>query len=589
MIRQTLLPSLLLLATSVIAQTTPAPVKPTGASTVLTPAQKESVTELLDQTYLTHGDKKMQLDLYRPKNIQEPLPAILCIHGGGWCKGDRKNMRTLATALAAKGYVTAAVSYRLSGEAKFPAAIHDCKAAVRWLRANAQELGIQPHAIGVTGLSAGGHLAALIATSSGVPELEGTAGNLEQPSIVQACIAMGAQSDLTAPHIRTLSAKADDPYYTPFLGGSAEKLPETYALASPRQHLNSADPPIAFMTGDQDDPSTHAEAFRQEQMKLGCHSGFTLLPKAPHSFLGQQAAFNQCVEVCDTFFHVHLRHLSSPTIDTDTTEVFEPHARWRILGSGYAGCEGAQWIDATLYYAAHHDHLAFKWSARDSLSVWRSDSPEATSFRPDGKDGYYVVEQQNRRLVRWNDKAEMTEVLADKFEGKRLNRPNDAVVRKDGSVWLTDPDFLFNQRPQDKKELTEQHIFRYDPESKKLSSMTTELKKPNGIAFSPDDHYLYATDASSDEISRWPLETNGKLGARTVFAKVAEKGLDGLAFDHKGRLWCCTQQGVRLFDEAGKCLGLVKTPLSKPTSVSFGLGHMACVTVRDACLVIQPK
>jgi sugar lactone lactonase YvrE/acetyl esterase/lipase len=513
----------------------------------------------------------------------------LCIHGGGWSKGERKNMRTLAVALAHKGYVTASLSYRLSGEAKFPAAIHDCKAAVRWLRANAKQLGIQPEAIGVTGLSAGGHLAALMATSNGHAELEGSVGSLGHSSIVQACIAMGAQSDLTTPRIRELSSKADDPYYTPFLGGTAAQVPATYALASPRQHLDKGDPPIAFMTGDQDDPSTHADEFRKEQMKLGCHSGFTLLPKAPHSFLGQQAAFKKCVQVCDTFFNVHLRQLSSPTIETDIPDLVEPLTHWQILGSGYAGCEGAQWIDETLHFAAHHDLLAFKWTLADGLSVWRADSPEATSFRPDGKAGYYVVEQEKRRLVWWNDKAETAEVLADKFEGKLLSRPNDVAVSKDGSVWFTDPDFLFEQRPQEKKELTAQHIFRYDPNSKQLTSVTTELQKPNGITFSPDNEWLYATDAASDEISRWPVQADGKLGARSIFAKVAEKGLDGLAFDTQSRLWCCTMQGVRVFSTSGQSLGLIKTPLSKPTSISFSSSRLACITVRDACLTMQMK
>jgi acetyl esterase/lipase len=79
----------------------------------------------------------MELDLYHPKNIATPQPAIVCIHGGGWFKGERSNMTLLAQALAAKGYVTATISYRLSGEAKFPAAIEDGKAAIRFLRAYA--------------------------------------------------------------------------------------------------------------------------------------------------------------------------------------------------------------------------------------------------------------------------------------------------------------------------------------------------------------------------------------------------------------------------------------------------------------------
>ncbi|MCB1208533.1 MAG: alpha/beta hydrolase [Verrucomicrobiales bacterium] len=257
-------------------------------------------------TYARYGDREMQLDLYRPKSAAQPLPAIVCIHGGGWFKGDRNSMTNLAQALAAKGYVTATISYRLSGEAKFPAAIQDCKAAVRFLRANAAKFGIQSDAIGVTGLSAGGHLAALLATSGGVTELEGDGGNAELPSAVQACVAMGAQSDLESARIGELSSKADDPFYRTFLGDSQAKIPQTYALASPRHHLDKADPPLLFMSGELDDPSTHADETRVDLEKLNIPTGYTTIPKAPHAFLGKQFSFDICVEACSAFFAKHL-------------------------------------------------------------------------------------------------------------------------------------------------------------------------------------------------------------------------------------------------------------------------------------------
>lgn len=257
--------------------------------------------------YARYGAREMQLDLWRPKNSAQPLPAILCIHGGGWFKGDRSSMANLAQALAAKGFVTATVSYRLSGEAKFPAAIQDCKAAVRFLRANAARFGIQSSAIGVTGLSAGGHLAALLTTSGGLRELEGEGGHPEQSSSVQAGIAMGAQSDLESPRIGELSSKPDDPFYRTFLGDSQSKIPQVYALASPRHHLDKADPPLLFMAGELDDASTHADETRADLARLGIPNGLTLIPKAPHAFLGQQKAFDACVADTTAFFLKHLK------------------------------------------------------------------------------------------------------------------------------------------------------------------------------------------------------------------------------------------------------------------------------------------
>ena len=134
------------------------------------------------------------------------LPAVVCIHGGGWAKGNRTNHEKVAQALAARGYVAATISYRLSGEAPFPAAIHDCKAAVRFLRANAKEYGIDAEQIGAIGLSAGGHLTALLATSAGVAELEGEGGNAEFSSAIQAAVPMGAQTDLLSERTRDISA-----------------------------------------------------------------------------------------------------------------------------------------------------------------------------------------------------------------------------------------------------------------------------------------------------------------------------------------------------------------------------------------------
>jgi acetyl esterase/lipase len=257
--------------------------------------------------YAKYGDRELQLDLWRPKDEQRTLPAIMCIHGGGWFKGERGNMANLAQALAARGYVAVTISYRLSGEAKFPAAIQDAKAAVRWLRANAAAYGVRADRIGVTGLSAGGHLAALLATSGGIKDLEGDGGNAEQSSAVQACVAMGAQSDLQSERIRDLSAKPDDPFYRTFLGASQAESPDTYALASPRHHLDKSDPPLLFMTGEKDDPSTLGDAARMDLQKLGIATGLTILPGAPHAFLGQQAAFDLAVASCDQFFSKYLR------------------------------------------------------------------------------------------------------------------------------------------------------------------------------------------------------------------------------------------------------------------------------------------
>ena len=263
----------------------------------------DSLDAKLDVTYARYGDRTVEIDIYRPKEAWGELPAIVCIHGGGWANGNRASHETVAQALAARGYVAATLSYRLSGEAPFPAAIHDCKAAVRFLRANGKKYGIDTANIGAIGLSAGGHLTALLATSAGARELEGEGGNAKFSSAIQAAMPMGAQTDLESQRTREISRTADrGQIWRQFLGGAQEDKPATYRLASPLHHLDKNDPPCWFITGETDDPSTHADGFRRRMDELGIQSGLTVIKDAPHPFLGRQIWFDEMIEVADEFF-----------------------------------------------------------------------------------------------------------------------------------------------------------------------------------------------------------------------------------------------------------------------------------------------
>ncbi|NQV26115.1 MAG: alpha/beta hydrolase [Rhodopirellula sp.] len=278
------------------------------ARTRIPDAIRNNLTSKLNITYARYGDRTLELDLYRPKDAVKPLPGILCIHGGGWANGNRAGHANLAMALASRGFVAATISYRLSGEAPFPAAIHDCKAAVRWMRANAGEYGIKPDAIGAIGLSAGGHLVALLATSAGVEELEGAGGNASFSSAIQAAVPMGAQTDLQSERTRIVSASDQKgAIWQQFLGGTQAEQPATYRLASPLVHLDADDPPLAFISGEDDDASTHADLFRTAMTRLQISTQLRLIPGAPHPFLGRQEWFDDAVSTATEFFDIHLK------------------------------------------------------------------------------------------------------------------------------------------------------------------------------------------------------------------------------------------------------------------------------------------
>ena len=161
------------------------------------PKLPAGVKALRDIPYVESGHARNRLDLYLPEKVDHPLPIVVWIHGGGWQAGN-KGQRCPAIPLAAAGYAVASINYRLSQHALFPAQLEDCKAAIRWLRANAAQYHFDPKHVGVWGLSAGGHLAGLLGTTGGMKEFEGKGGNLDQSSRVQAVADWCGPMDFTA-------------------------------------------------------------------------------------------------------------------------------------------------------------------------------------------------------------------------------------------------------------------------------------------------------------------------------------------------------------------------------------------------------
>jgi len=212
----------------------------------------EGVTVTPDIHVATVGDHELGLDLYMPEGVANP-PLLVWIHGGGWRAGSRKSVSTLAFVEA--GFAMASVSYRLSPVAEFPAQSHDIKGAIRFLRANADKYSYDASRIGVLGVSAGAHLAALVGVTNGHEQLEGNiGGNLDYSSDVQAIVSYFGASNLTSildqstPFGLNIRVSALDTLF----GGSPEDKPELAKLASPKFHVDAADPPLLLLHGDQD-------------------------------------------------------------------------------------------------------------------------------------------------------------------------------------------------------------------------------------------------------------------------------------------------------------------------------------------------
>ena len=205
-----------------------------------------------DVEFARVGDHRLLLDLYLPNEIDSP-PLVVWVHGGAWRAGSKDNMPL--GFLVDAGYAVASVNYRLSPVARFPAQVHDCKAAIRFLRAKQRQYGYDAKRIGVAGSSAGGHLAALVGVTNNHEQLEGEVGShLDQSSDVQAIV------DYYGPtNFRTILKQSTPhglgvriPALQLLIGGQPEDKQQIAELASPVFHVDANDPPLLLVHGDQD-------------------------------------------------------------------------------------------------------------------------------------------------------------------------------------------------------------------------------------------------------------------------------------------------------------------------------------------------
>lgn len=247
-------------------------------------------------TYGKGGDVDLQLDLARPKDGVGPFPAIVFIHGGGWSGGDRQGYRGLLETAAKRGYVAVAITYRLTqpnpetkvGKHPYPAQIHDCKCAVRWLRSVADKYHVDKNRIGVTGGSAGGHLSLLVGLTDDKAGLEGNGGHADQSSRVQAVVNVYGPTDLS-------TAYADVPRVRDLVialcGGTPESAAENYKAASPVTYVSKDDPPVLTLHGDQDNIVLVSQATLLDaaMKKRGARHELVILKDQGHGFSGDAA------------------------------------------------------------------------------------------------------------------------------------------------------------------------------------------------------------------------------------------------------------------------------------------------------------
>lgn len=255
------------------------------------------------------------------------------------------------------------------------------------------------------------------------------------------------------------------------------------------------------------------------------------------------------------------------------------------LAGGFAFTEGPLWVDGALLFSDPNANRIYRWTPDGEVSVFRTKSgysgpdiaeygqPGSNGLARDGQGRLTVNEHGRRRVVRLEPNGVVT-VLADRYEGRRLNSPNDLVYRSDGALYFTDPPFGLPKSHDDaRRELPYSGVFRYADGTLRL--LTTELTGPNGLAFSPDDAFLYVTnwDVRKKVVMRYPVKDDGTLGPGRVFFDMTgapgEEALDGIKVDRRGNLYVSGPGGAWIISPEGKHLGTIRPP-ELPANFAWG-------------------
>lgn len=259
--------------------------------------------------------------------------------------------------------------------------------------------------------------------------------------------------------------------------------------------------------------------------------------------------------------------------DPDFEACLIGHARVERLWTGARWSEGPAWFAAGRYlvWSDIPNNRLLRWDETDgSVSVFRSPSNFTNGNTVDRQGRLISCEHQTRRVTRTEHDGSVT-VIADRYQGKRLNSPNDVVVRSDGSIWFTDPTYgILTDYEGDaaESEIGACHVYRVDPDTGEVTAVATDFVKPNGLAFSADETTLFVADTGRSHdpngpahIRRFAVSADGaSLSGGAVHAECSNGLFDGFRLDRDGRIWTSAGDGVHCLNAAGDLIGKIRIP-----------------------------
>lgn len=272
-------------------------------------------------------------------------------------------------------------------------------------------------------------------------------------------------------------------------------------------------------------------------------------------------------------------------------ELIDKDARLVKLGDGMKFTEGPVWLDrdgGMLVFSDIPADTLFQWTEKGGIKPFRQPSRKANGNTTDRKERILVTCEHGSRTVTLTDSEGKVSVQAETYKNARLNSPNDAVIKRDGTIWFTDPDYGI-ERPQ--REQDANYVFRLDPKTREIAPVVSDFDKPNGLCFSPDEKRLYVADSGQPKYIRvFDVDWDNTLSNGRVFCKIDKGGPDGIRTDRDGRVWSSAGDGVHIFDKTGQLIGKILVP-EAPANLCFGgkSGRTLFITARTSLYSIETK
>lgn len=279
---------------------------------------------------------------------------------------------------------------------------------------------------------------------------------------------------------------------------------------------------------------------------------------------------------------------------TEFRQCVPADAKVTKLAGDFTFTEGPTWIKSGGY-------LVFSDIPRDELKQWKPAGAVITYRQPShnangnttDREGRLITCEHSGRRVAIQEQSGAVKTVVDSFAGKKFNSPNDVVVKSDGTLWFTDPDYGLKTNPATKqkegKEQPGNHVYRHDPKTGQTTVLVQDFVNPNGLAFSPDEKKLYIADSGSPKHIRvFEVRANGTVSGGQVFCKIDQGVPDGIRVDQAGRVWSSAGDGVQIFAPDGSLVGKILVPES-PANLCFGGddGKTLFITARKSLYSIK--